>query len=207
MLGLSRSLDATTNLLNEEKLFQVISKQLYFFPEEVKQSFCVDFIKKLISNVFLILDSEGLKLMDDGLLLDLSYFSLLPPRINDDEKSIEYSCYYCSATLVLIVAKFTKTRNSEYFFALFAKLPIFLQKKVLDFFDDYYNLDFTQFAEYRHDDIFYKTLKLIYIDKIILNDFIFNSIIISCFEKYYFDANRPNIMYDKSGDLVNRLIP
>jgi hypothetical protein len=187
----------------------MMSQQLYFFPDDnnFRNSFCEDFLSKLAEYGFFEYSLNNLRLLDDCLLLDLFYCSLLPLKVIDDDSSINYSCYYCSATLVFVIVKFTKTRKSEYFFESITSVNKDLKRKVSIFFDDYYDLDFNKFGNLKNNHNFYTCLKLIYIDKIILNDYFFHSVIISCFKNYYYCNQRPNILYDKSGDLVNRLVP
>lgn len=199
LTSISVSIDSFDFTINFSKLTNLILKQGYFIPCDIREKWSQELIKILIEEKIFILEKKLNKLVlsNHCLALDLIYLSVNSLEItkSDNISSIYYSCYYGIATLVFVVKKFLSTRT---FFDIDVKFN--------KFYEDYSDLDFERFKSIENN-YNYSFLKLIYIDKLILNDYIFHCIITSCFEKYIFSSKRKNVLYDKSGDFFNRLIP
>lgn len=210
LVSLKISVKLISQYIHLSEFFDIIKKNAKVFFD-LNDQFINSLIKQvfedLIEQKFFYIKEDKIFLTEDSIRLDLIVMSFLPVRINNCDSYIKYNCYYGLATLYFVARKYLLTANSDYTEYLLNKYGKDIEKFFLlqNNLEDYEKIDFSIFSLFKESNYDYILLSRIFIDKLILNEYFFQSIINCCFENYYF-SNRINLMYGRNYELAQRLI-
>lgn len=213
ILSLRYSVRLISNSFGYENFFLIMKKNfknMFKIEDSSIDETVLEVIEGLINDNFLSEKNNELFLVDDYIRLDLIGLSLLPVKIDNTEGSLKYSCYYGLSSLYNVSYNYLSTTNiEEYKKYLLNKYSNNIEKFFLleNNLEDYENLEFSKFYMFNDDNYDYIMLCKIYVDKLILNEYHFHTIINCCFKEYCYSSNRNNILYGRSYDLAWRLMP
>lgn len=167
-----------------------------------------DLIECLLLNKLLILQDDGILSFSDPIM---SYVfcvtSLKLPKIASKDLCLKYNCEYAVVNLSSLIDSYLIRLNSD--FNLIKGIDIFLEKypyleqDVLNYSKR--DINNIRIVYNKLDDFNFFIVNLFFFKKTLLNEYCFFTLVLSCFENYFFEPKLKNILISKN-DPVLQLI-